>query len=202
MRGRTSLLLSSTNPPLPKTSAYSRSRTFRLGVWALAAAAALIAWHAIKDGMVAGNERLFTEEGTVVEHRSTETRGENRVRLRTGGTNTIQGQRQLKTYLRIKKRDGTIAEFSAPEWFPTPKAGWEGQRIRVQHDSLGNLYEIVVAGEVVRDAETTRKYRRIDNKKSDPLMVFLIVAGVPLTLIGYVTSRKGKQTPPPLPSGA
>jgi hypothetical protein len=177
---------------LPKTSSYSRSRTFRFGVWALAGAAVLIAWHAIKDGMVAGNERLVTEEGIVVEHRSTESRGDNRVRLRTGGTNRIQGERQLKTYLRIKKRDGTIAEFSAPEWFPTPKAGWEGQPIRIQHDSSGNLYEIVVAGEVVRDAETTRKYRRIDNKKSDPLMVFLIGVGAALTLIGFLADATAK----------
>ena len=152
--------------------------------------------------MLAGNEKLFTEEGIVVEHRSTEAQGENRVRLRSGGTNRVQGERQLKTYLRIKKRDGTLAEFSAPEWFPTPRAGWEGQPIRLQHDSFGNLYEIVVADEVVRDAETTRKYRRIDNKKNDPLMVILIVVGVPLTLIGYLASRVRRQTPPPLPSNA
>ena len=191
--------MSSTSTPLPKSSAYSRSRTFRLGVWALAGAAVLIAWHAIRDGMVAGNEKLFTTEGTVVEHRSTETSSDNRVRLRSGGTNRMQSQRELKTYLRIQKRDGTIADFTAEEWFPTPQRGWQGQPIRVQHDSRGNLYEIVVAGEVVRDVATTRKYRRIDNKKSQPLMVFLIVLGVPLTLFGYLTSRLRRQAPPPLP---
>jgi hypothetical protein len=186
-------------PLLPKTSAYSRSRTFRIGVWALAGAAGLIAWQGIKDGLIAGDEKLFTVEGTVVEQHSTEATGVNRVRMPTGGSNRIQGERKLKTYLQIQKRDGAIAKFSASEWFRTPKAGWEGQLIRVQHDAGGNLYEIEVAGEVVRDVETTRKYRKIDHKKSQPLMVFLIVTGVPLTLVGYLLSLLGRRRPAPIP---
>ena len=189
------------NPP-PKNSAYARSRTFRLGVWALAWAVGLILWHAVKDGLVAKKESLRTVEGTVVEHRSTETAGGGRARLGTGGTARIQGQRQQHTALRIRQGDGTVADFSADEWFPTPKAGWEGQPIRVQHDARGNLYEITVAGEVIRDVATSQKYREIDNKKQQPLMVFLIVVGVPLTVIGYVihlVTRSRPTAPPPLP---
>ncbi|MEO6738920.1 MAG: hypothetical protein ABIP20_01620 [Chthoniobacteraceae bacterium] len=44
----------------------------------------------------------------------------------------------------------------------------------------------MVAGEVIRDVATTQKYREIDNKKREPLMVFLIVAGAPLTVTGYL----------------
>lgn len=165
-------------------------------------AAILILWAAVKDASTAKRENLYTIDGTVVEQRSTETAGGSRVRLGTGGTARIQGERKLHTALRIRKSDGTIANFSADEWFPTPKTGWEGQPIRVQHDARGNLYEIAVAGEVVRDVETTLKYRKIDNKKKEPLMVFLIVIGVPLTIVGYLLhffTRPRPTQPPPLP---
>ena len=188
-----------------KNGAYSRSRLFRIGVWALAGAAVLILWHAIQDGMIAGNERLHTIEGIVEEHRSTETSGTNRVRLSTGGTNKIQGERKLHTTLKVRQRNGVIASFSADEWFPTPKAGWEAQPIQVQYDDNNNIYGIKVAGEVVRAPETTRKNRRIDNKTATPLMVFLIVLGVPLTLIGYVihlSTRSRPAGPPPLPQSS
>ena len=182
--------MSSAVPPPPaKTSAYSRSRTFRIGVWALAGAAGLIAWHAIKDTMIARDEKLFTVEGTVIEHRTTQSSGQNRVRMRGLGTTRIQGHYERKTFLQIRKRDGAIAKFSASEWFPTPRSGWQGQPIRVRHDGAGNLYEITVADEIVRDVETTRKYRRIANKKTQPLMVLLIVTGLPLTIIGYLLSK-------------
>lgn len=112
----------------PKKSAYARSRTFRFGVWALAAAAALIVWHAIQDSLIAKRENLRTVEGIVVEHRSTETSGRSRVKLSTGGTNSIQGARTLKTVLRIQKRDRTITEVTASEWFRTPKFAEIGER--------------------------------------------------------------------------
>lgn len=185
---------------LSKKSAYARSRIFRFGVWALAAAAALIVWHGIQDSLIAKRENLRTVEGIVVEERSTETSGRSRVRLSTGGTSNVQGTRTLKTVLRIQKRDGTIAEFTASEWFRTPKAGWKGQPIRVQHDSLGYLYEIVLAGEVIRDVETTRRYRKIDNKSNTGLWIFLLLTGIPLTLVGYLLSLRRPAGPPPLPS--
>ena len=178
--------------PAKSGSVYTSSRLFRYGLWALAAALVLILWHALSDTMIAGREKLHTIEGTVVEHRSTETPGGNKVRLRSGGTNRIQGQPEQHTLLRIRQRNGTVAEFSASEWFPTPKAGWDGQLIRVQYDDRNNLYGIEVAGEVIRDVETSRRNRKIDNKKSQPLMVFLIIVGLPLTVLGYVrhiTSR-------------
>ena len=187
-----------------KKSAYARSRLFRFGVWALGGAVVIILWHAIKDGMIAGNERLHTIEGIVVEHRATETSGTNRVRLRTGGMNTIQGERNLHTSLKVRQTNGVIASFSADEWFPTPKAGWEGQPIAVQYDDNNNIYGIKVAGELIRDPETSRKNRKIDNKKATPLMVFLIVLGVPLTLIGYImhlSTRSRGAGPPPVPQG-
>jgi hypothetical protein len=165
----------------------------------LAGAVALIAWHAIKDSLIAHRENLKTVEGTVVEHRSTETSGKSRVKLARGGTQSIQGTRQLKTMLRIQKGDGTVAEFTASEWFPTPKRGWEGQPIRIQHDSLGYLYEIVVAGEVIRDVETSWKNRKIDNKSGTGLWIFLLVTGLPLTIVGYLLSLRSKVGPPPLP---
>lgn len=184
---------------VPKKSAYARSRTFRFGVWALAAAAGLIIWHAIQDSLIAKRENLQTVEGTVVEHRSTETSGRSRVKLSSGGTSSIQGARTLKTLLRIQKRDGTIAEFTASEWFPTPGAGWRGQPIRVQHDSLGYLYEIVVAREVIRDVETSWKNRKIDNKSKTGLWIFLLMIGIPLTIVGYLLSLRRPVGPPPLP---
>jgi hypothetical protein len=182
-------------PPGNKNSAYARSRLFRFGVWALAGAAILILWHAIRDGMIAGSERLHTIEGIVVEHQSTETSGTNRVRLSTGGTNKIQGERRLHTSLKVRQGNNVIAHFTADEWFPTPKAGWEGQPIQVQYDNNNNIYGIKVAGEVVRDPETTRKNRKIDNKTTTPLMVFLLVLGVPLTLIGYVIHLSTRSRP-------
>jgi hypothetical protein len=185
-----------------KNSAYARSRLFRFGVWALGGAVIIILWHAIKDGMIAGNDRLHTIEGIVAEHRATETSGTNRVRLRTGGTNTIQGERNLHTSLKVRQTNGVIASFSADEWFPTPKAGWEGQPIQVQYDDNNNIYGIKVAGELIRDPETSRKNRKIDNKKATPLMVFLIMLGVPLTVVGYImhiSTRSRGTGPPPLP---
>lgn len=183
----------------PKGSAYARSRTFRFGVWALAAAVGLIVWHGIQDSLIAKREDLRTVEGIVVEERSTETSGRSRVKLSTGGTSNVQGTRTLKTVLRIQKRDGTIAEFTASEWFRTPKTGWEGQPIRVQHDSLGYLYEIVVAAEVIRDVETTWRYRKIDNKSNTGLWIFLLMIGIPLTIVGYLLSLRRPAGPPPLP---
>jgi hypothetical protein len=182
-----------------KRSAYARSRTFRFGVWMLAGAVALIVWHGIQDSLIAKRENLRTVEGTVVEHRSTETSGTSRVKLARGGTQTIQGSRKLRTVLRIRKRDGAIAEFTASEWFRTPKEGWENQPIRVQHDSLGYLYEIVVAGEVIRDVETTWRYRKIDNKSNTGLWIFLLLTGLPFTIVGYLLSLRAKAGPPPLP---
>lgn len=165
----------------------------------LTGAVALIAWHAIQDSLVAKRENLRTVEGIVVEHRSTETSGKTRVKLATGGTQRMQGSRQLKTTLRIQKRDGAIVEFTASEWFPTPKAGWENQPIRVQHDSLGYLYEIVVAGEVIRDVETSWKNRKTDNKSKTGLWIFLLVTGLPVTIVGYLLSLRREAGPPPLP---
>lgn len=121
------------------------------------------------------------------------------MRLSTSGTSNVQGTRTLKTVLRIQKRDGTVAEFTASEWFRTPKAGWKGQPIRVQHDSLGYLYEIVVAGEVIRDVETTWRYRKIDNKSNTGLWIFLLMIGIPLTIVGYLLSFRHPVGPPPLP---
>lgn len=155
--------------------------------------------------MIAGNERLHTIEGIVVEHQSTETSGTNRVRLSTGGTNKVQSERKLHTSLKVRQRNGAIASFTADEWFPTPKAGWEGQPIQVQYDDNNNIYGIKVADEVIRDPETTRKNRKIDNKRATPLMVFLLVLGVPLTLIGYVihlSTRSRAAGPPPLPQSS
>jgi hypothetical protein len=160
---------------------------------------AIIAWHAIKDSLIAKRENLRTVEGTVIEHRSSETSGRSRARLSSGGTSNVQGSRQLQTVLRIQKRDGAIDEFTASEWFRTPKAGWRGQPIRVQHDSLGFLYEIVVAGEIIRDIETSWKNRKIDNKKNTGLWIFLLIMGIPLTLVGYLFSLRRGVGPPPLP---
>ncbi|MEO6738919.1 MAG: hypothetical protein ABIP20_01615 [Chthoniobacteraceae bacterium] len=101
--------------PQQQNSVYARSRTFRLGVWALARALGLILWHAVKDGLVAKKESLRTVEGTVMEQRSTETAGGSQIRLKTGGSPRIQGQRQLHTVLRIRQGNGTVSDFSADE---------------------------------------------------------------------------------------
>jgi hypothetical protein len=65
--------------PPKKTSAYSRSATFRLGVWALAGAGALILWHGFWDTLEDRSVKLVTDEGIVLEHRSTETREDKRI---------------------------------------------------------------------------------------------------------------------------
>ena len=196
-------------PELSKTSAYSRSRTFRWGVWALGLAFVLILWGALKDSMIAKKESLFTLDGVVLEHRTSESGGNSRVRLKTGGSASIQGQPTQKTYLKVKSKEGLIKEFNQDEWYPTPKAGWGGQPIRVQYDRFDNLYEIVVAGELIRDASTTVKYRKIDNKKSMQFIVFLIVVGAPMTVIGFLLSLRRPNppttpppsSPPPIPQG-
>lgn len=186
-------------PPLKKPSAYARSRLFRWGVWALAWALGVIIWGAIKDSLIAKKETLFTLNGVVLEQRSTETGGGSRVRLGTGGTARIQGERMQKTYLKVRSNEGLVKEFTESGWYQTPKAGWVYQPIRMQYDSLGRIYEIEVAGEVIRSAETTVKYRKIDNKKSMQLVVFLIVVGVPMAVIGWLLSLRGKSPPPPPP---
>ena len=76
------------------------------------------------------------------------------------------------------------------------------QPIRVQHDSLGYLYEIVVAGEVIRDVETSWKNRKIDNKSNTGLWIFLLVTGLPVTIAGYLLSLRREAGPPPLPGSA
>ncbi len=186
-------------PPLKKPSAYARSRLFRWGVWALAGAAGVILWGAIKDAMIAGKEKLFTLEGVVLEERSIETGGGSRVRLGTGGSARIQGQPTQKTFLKVRSNEGLVKEFTESEWYRTPKAGWVNQPIRMQYDSFGRIYEIVVAGEVIRDVETTQKYRKIDNRKSMQFVTFLIVVGVPMVVIGWLLSLLRRKGPPPLP---
>ena len=194
-----------TSPALPqsreKSSVYARSRCFRWGVWALGAALVLIIWGAIKDSMIADKAKLFTLNGVVLEERSTETGGGTRVRLGTGGTARMQGDRKQKMYLKVKSKEGLVKEFTESEWYQTPKAGWVNQPIRMQYDSLGRIYEIEVAGELIRSAETTVKYRKIDNKKSIQLIVFLIVTGTPMVIIGWLISLRKPMAPapPPLP---
>jgi hypothetical protein len=173
------------NLPPKKTSAYSRSATFRLGVWALAGAGALILWHGFWDQLEDRSVTLVTEDGIVTEHRSS-------------GSNHIQGEHQVKTHLQIQKPGGAVSEFTESESYPTPKSGWLNQPIRVRRDAFGHLYEIIVAGETVRDVETTWKYQRIDRWKQRRMILFLMIAGMPLTIIGYLLSfrRQPSVTPP------
>jgi hypothetical protein len=162
----------------------------------------LILWGAVKDSMIAKKENLYVLDGVVLDHRTSESGGNSRVRLKTGGSANIQGQPTQKTYLKVQSKEGLIKEFNQDEWYRTPKAGWIGQAIRVQYDSLGNLYEVVVAGELIRDASTTVKYRKIDNRKNMQFIVFLIVVGVPMTLIGFLLSLRRPNPPTTPPSGS
>lgn len=169
----------------------------------LAGALMLIVWHGIKDSMIASKAKLFTLDGVVLEERSWEVGGNSRVRLGTGGTARIQGQPTQRSYLKVRSKEGLVKEFEQDEWYPTPKAGWVNQPIRVQYDSLGNLYEIEVAGELIRSADKTVEYRKIDNKKTQPLMVFLIVFGTPMLVIGWLLSLRQPIAPiPPTSPGA
>jgi len=192
-------------PSLPtvaqKQSAYARSRLFRWGVWMLAAALAIIVWHGIRDSMIAKKETLFTLHGEVLEERSWEVGGNTKVRLGTGGSSRIQGQPTQRSYLKVRSKEGLVKEFEQDEWYPTPKVGWLNQPIRMQYDSLGRIYEIEVAGELIRSAEKTVAYRKIDNKKNQQLMVFLIVFGTPMVLIGWLLSLRPPKPagPPPIP---
>lgn len=167
----------------------------------MAAALVLIIWGAIKDSMIADKAKLFTLNGVVLEERSTETGGGTRVRLGTGGSARMQGDRKQTMYLKVRSKEGLVKEFTESEWYQTPKAGWVNQPIRMQYDSLGRIYEIEVAGELIRSAETTVKYRKIDNKKSIQLIVFLIVTGTPMVIIGWLLSLRKPMAPapPPLP---
>jgi hypothetical protein len=186
-----------TPPPIPssqkKASAYSRSRLFRWGLWMLAGAVGLMVWHGIKDSMISKKETLFTLSGVVLEERSWEAGGNTSIRLRTGGSARVQDQPTQKSYLKVRSDEGVVKEFEQDQWYPTPKAGWVNQPIRLQYDSLDNIYEIEVAGEMIRSTDTTQKYRKIDNKKNQSLMVFLIVFGTPMVLVGWLLSlRKPK----------
>ncbi len=167
----------------------------------LAGALVIIVWHGIKDSMIASKAKLFTLEGVVLEERSWEAGGNSRVRLGTGGSARIQGQPTQRSYLKVRSKEGMVKEFEQDEWYPTPKVGWLNQPIRVQYDSLGNLYEIEVAGEPIRSADRTVAYRKIDNKKAQPLMVFLIVFGTPMLVLGWLLSLRAPKSagPPPMP---
>lgn len=155
----------------------------------LAGALGLIVWHGIKDSMIVSREKLFSLNGEVLEERMWEVGGKSKVRLSTGGSARIQGQPTQRSYLKVRSKEGMVKEFEQDEWYPTPKAGWVNQPIRMQYDSHGNIYEIEVAGEMIRSAEKTVQYRRIDNKKNQQLMVFLLVFGTPMTVIGWLLSR-------------
>jgi hypothetical protein len=166
----------------------------------LAGALALIVWHGIKDSMIASKEKLFTLAGVVLEERSWEVGGNSRVRLSTGGSARIQGQPTQRSFLKVRSKEGLVKEFEQDEWYPTPKVGWVNQPVRLQYDSLDNLYEIEVAGELIRSAEKTVQYRKIDNKKNQQIMVFLIVFGTPMVVIGWLLSlRQPKAPAPPTP---
>lgn len=189
--------MTTNNPTVPcKSSAYSRSKVFRWGVWLLAGATAIMVWQGVRDSMISSKASLLTLEGTVLEERSWEVGGNSSVRLGSGGSAKVQGQATQRSFLKLKSKDGLVKEFEQDEWYPTPKAGWVNQPVRVQYDSGGNLYGIEVAGEVIRKADDTVKYRKIDNKKNQPFMVFLFVVGAPLTLIGWVLSLSGRKAQP------
>ncbi len=196
--------MSATTPPVPtRTSAYARSRLFRWGAWMLAGALGLIVWQGVQDMSISGKDKLFTLTGEVLEERMWEAGGNFKVRLGTGGSARIQGQPTQRSYLKVRSKDGMVKEFEQDEWYPTPKAGWLKQPLRMQYDSHGNIYEIEVAGEMIRSAENTVKYRKIDSKKTQPFMVFLIVCGAPMMLAGWVLSlAKGGRSAPPPAAGA
>lgn len=169
----------------------------------LAGAVLIMVWNGVKGSMISKKESLLTLQGVVLEERSWETGGKTKVRLGTGGSAGIQGQPTQRSYLKVRSKEGLVKEFEQDEWFPTPKVGWVNQPVRVQYDSHGNLYEIEVAGEMIRSAEKTVTYRKIDSKKNEQLMVFLIVFGGPMLVVGWLLSlRKPKAVvvgPPPVP---
>lgn|GEM_PF-3052664 len=179
----------------PKTSAYARSRLFRWGVWILIVAAVLIAWNAIKTASVAKVENLQTLEGTVVDYR-------------TGTTSQPYGVRSGKRYrgsarplnvLRIETSDGRITEFSSSDWIRPPKFGWRrGVPISVKYSVGRDLYEVVVAGEVLQDVATTQQKRRAAGQTTRTFAALLLVIGVLAVAIGFLMSLQG-ETKPPLP---
>jgi hypothetical protein len=162
---------------------------FWSGVCLLAVAALLLGWNAIKDSRIADSADLQTVEGTLIEYRAGRRmpqrgfRPAKRFRLRARPADV----------LRIQKADGATAEFSSRERIAPPKSGWrKGEPVRVKHDSRGNIYELVVGDETLRDLASTVERREADSAGTNRIARVLLFVGAPLTAVGYFASRQRK----------
>ena len=149
-------------PPDPAVrSAHFRVCTFACfsgwGVWMLAAAVVLFVWSGFKQTWVVNAGDLKTVEGTVVDYKSQQTSQ----RYPGGGSGRrFRGSTGAINILRIQLPGGAITEFSSHTWVRPPRNGWQrGQPIRVRHDGLRDLYEVVVAGETLQDVASTQRLR-------------------------------------------
>ena len=162
---------------------------FWSGVCLLAVAALLIGWNAIKDSRIPDPAELQTVEGTLIEYRAGRRmpqrgfRAARQFRLRARPANV----------LRIQKADGATAEFSSRERIAPPKSGWHtGEPIRVKHDSRGNIYEVVVGNETLRDVATTMQRGEEERAAMERIATVILFIGAPLTAVGYFASRQRK----------
>ena len=163
---------SSADPP--KTWIYSRSAAFRWGVWTVALAVVLIIWSSLGDPL--NREKLQTAEGTLVDYGP--------------GPVPSSTQRPLNL-LRLQKPDGTLVMFGSWEPLRAPKAGWQkGQPIRVKHDVRDKLHQVVIADEVILDIPQTQPKENGQSKIARLLGILLFLIGLPLTVVGYVSSKK------------
>lgn len=186
-------------------SIYARSRLFRWGSWLLLLSAVLFVWSGVKQASVAQRGELQTVAGTVVDYKSQRTTQ----RYMGGGSGRrFRGDTGSINILRLRKPDGTITEFSSRTWIRPPRRGWiAGQPIRVQHDQLRDLYEVIVAGETLQDLAATQLLRRKESKGPQPFAVLFLVLGLPMVALGFVLTRIGSAPsatfhpipPPPLP---
>jgi hypothetical protein len=177
--------------------AYVRSHLFWWGIGLLAIAAVLMGWNAIRDTTATTTSDLQTIEGKLIDYSGG---GKTSTRYAGKPGKRHRGSGRRANILRIEKPDGTIAEFSSRDWIAPPKSGWRsGQPVRVRYDSRGNLYEVVVGNETLRDVTMTMQRREEERADIDRIAVFLLVIGGTLMLIAYFTSGRGKTARAPSP---
>jgi hypothetical protein len=100
--------------------------------------------------------------------------------------------KRIAGILRIKKKDGTTAEFAAWQPLSPPKSGWQkGQSVRIKHDTVRMLREVIVAGEVLQplaDKLEPNKYPNI----TQTIAFSLLVVSVSLMIVAYLRSDREK----------
>ena len=169
---------------------------FWSGVCLFVVAALLMGWNAIKDSRIPDPADLQTVEGTLIEYRA----GRRMPQRGFKPARQFRPRARPANVLRIQKADGATAEFSSRERIGPPKSGWhKGEPIRVKHDSRGNIYEVVVGDETLRDVATTMQRGEEEHAAIERIATVILFIGASLTVIGYFASRQRESARSRLP---